>query len=256
MSIDMTFEILHVRVDTLSIGEVKERIGSFFSDSRFHSIVTLNPEILLYASRNDAYKSILNQSALSIIDGFGVKLALLLLFGKDISRFSGVSLVEYVLEQCHTRKERVMVILPEQSLCQVQDVERYFKLIYPLLSFLTLRLSVSEENDNSGGYGIIMQKLRNFAPVAVFVALGAPRQEIWSQNVLRTVPSVRLALNIGGSFDFLCGKIHRAPQWMRKCGLEWLWRLYQEPRYRVWRVFNAVIVFPGVVACSLFRKKY
>ena len=59
-------------------------------------------------------------------------------------------------------------------------------------------------------------------------------------------------MGVGGSFDFLTGKIARAPFWMRQFGLEWLWRFVQEPKYRVKRIFKAVIVFPIKI---LFSKK-
>jgi len=78
------------------------------------------------------------------------------------------------------------------------------------------------------------------------VALGAPRQEKWIAENLAKVPSVKVAIGVGGAFDFLSGKIRRAPVFMQKMGLEWFWRLMQEPK-RLPRIFNAVIVFLWLV---------
>ena len=79
----------------------------------------------------------------------------------------------------------------------------------------------------------------------IFVALGCPRQELWIQNNLKKIKSARIALGIGGTFDFYIGKTARAPQWMRSAGLEWLFRLFKEPA-RWKRVLNALVVFPWV----------
>jgi N-acetylglucosaminyldiphosphoundecaprenol N-acetyl-beta-D-mannosaminyltransferase len=60
---------------------------------------------------------------------------------------------------------------------------------------------------------------------------------------------MRLAMGVGGAFDFLTGRIPRAPKAIRTLGLEWLWRLYQQPK-RFRRIWNAVIVFPAKVLCQ------
>ena len=75
------------------------------------------------------------------------------------------------------------------------------------------------------------------------MALGAPWQEKFIYHNLPKLPSVKLAIGVGGAFDFLTGKIQRAPKLLRILGLEWLWRLLKQP-WRVKRIYNAVIVFP------------
>ncbi|MCL4693210.1 MAG: WecB/TagA/CpsF family glycosyltransferase [Candidatus Hydrogenedentes bacterium] len=70
-------------------------------------------------------------------------------------------------------------------------------------------------------------------PDICFVALGSPQQEIWMAKVHREC-NAAVMIGIGASFDFLAGRVKRAPRWMQHAGLEWIWRLYQEPR-RLWR---------------------
>jgi N-acetylglucosaminyldiphosphoundecaprenol N-acetyl-beta-D-mannosaminyltransferase len=91
------------------------------------------------------------------------------------------------------------------------------------------------------------------SPDILFVALGAPKQERWIFENLNKLESVKLAMGVGGAFDFLSGKTKRAPLWMRKIGLEWFWRLIIEPR-RVKRIIDAVIVFPVIFAYSFLVK--
>lgn len=87
----------------------------------------------------------------------------------------------------------------------------------------------------------ILQKLEGAQ--IIFVALGCPNQERWIVENLEKISSARVAIGIGGSFDFYIKRVSRAPRWMQKIGLEWLFRLVQEPK-RWRRIFQAVVVFP------------
>ena len=80
-------------------------------------------------------------------------------------------------------------------------------------------------------------------PELLFVAFGAPKQEFWLRRNLPHLPSVKVAIGIGGAFDFIAGKRKRAPRTMQKLGLEWLYRLIQQPS-RIIRIYNATIKFP------------
>jgi N-acetylglucosaminyldiphosphoundecaprenol N-acetyl-beta-D-mannosaminyltransferase len=75
--------------------------------------------------------------------------------------------------------------------------------------------------------------VRDAKPDICFVALGCPKQEFWMEAHCETL-GVPVCMGIGGSLDFISGKTKRAPEWVQSCGLEWLWRLMQEPR-RLWR---------------------
>jgi N-acetylglucosaminyldiphosphoundecaprenol N-acetyl-beta-D-mannosaminyltransferase len=89
------------------------------------------------------------------------------------------------------------------------------------------------ERDGSDPSGNSVAKARAAQADLVFVALGPPKQELW---IHRSMDAIRpaVALGVGASLDFLAGKYKRAPEWMRQYGLEWAYRLWQEPR-RLWR---------------------
>ena len=92
----------------------------------------------------------------------------------------------------------------------------------------------------------LIRRINNAQPEILFVALGAPKQEIWIYENLKKMPSVKLAMGVGGSFDFISGRIKRAPLIFQRLGLEWLWRLILEPR-RIKRIYNATAKFGWVV---------
>lgn len=87
-------------------------------------------------------------------------------------------------------------------------------------------------------------------PDILFVAFGAPKQEIWLARNLARLTTVKVAIGIGGAFDFISGNIPRAPKLMRKFGLEWLFRLFRQPS-RIKRIYNATIKFPITVIKSV-----
>ena len=89
-------------------------------------------------------------------------------------------------------------------------------------------------------------------PDCLYVALGAPKQEKWIANNLAKFPPVKIAMGVGGSFDFIAGRVPRAPKVLQRIGLEWLWRFAHDPR-RARRMFNAVVVFPLVILIHSLR---
>ncbi|TSC91439.1 MAG: N-acetylglucosaminyldiphosphoundecaprenol, partial [Candidatus Berkelbacteria bacterium Licking1014_96] len=99
----------------------------------------------------------------------------------------------------------------------------------------------------------ITRLINHTRPNILFVAWGAPKQEIWIGKNLKKFRSPLVAMGVGGTFDFIAGTRRRAPQWMRGMGLEWLYRLFQEPK-RFGRIWTAVVRFPMAVFFSKFKK--
>ncbi|MEA2098429.1 MAG: WecB/TagA/CpsF family glycosyltransferase [Patescibacteria group bacterium] len=101
----------------------------------------------------------------------------------------------------------------------------------------------------------LIQRINKAQPDIIFVAFGAPKQEEWICKNLKKMPSVKLAIGVGGSFDFISGKVKRAPLIFQKLWLEWLWRLILEPR-RVGRIYNATVKFSWLVLKRSFKCRY
>jgi N-acetylglucosaminyldiphosphoundecaprenol N-acetyl-beta-D-mannosaminyltransferase len=96
--------------------------------------------------------------------------------------------------------------------------------------------STAEETD-------VLRSIEDAKTDLLLVAFGAPKQDLWIREKLGS-SNVRVAIGVGGLFDFFSGRIPRAPLWLREMGLEWTYRLYQEPR-RLWRryvVGNAIFL--------------
>jgi N-acetylglucosaminyldiphosphoundecaprenol N-acetyl-beta-D-mannosaminyltransferase len=89
----------------------------------------------------------------------------------------------------------------------------------------------------------VRELVNKAAPDILFLAYGCPLQELWVERNLPQLKTVKIAMGIGGTFDFVAGKIKRAPVFMRKLGVEWLWRLVMQPS-RILRIFKALFLFP------------
>src|SRR5690606_12477114 len=101
--------------------------------------------------------------------------------------------------------------------------------------------NLSAEHDE-----LLRERIQSSGAEVLFVAFGAPKQEEWIARNVSHLPSLQVAMGVGGAFDFLAERKKRAPRWMRSWGLEWLYRLLIEPK-RFKRIVNATLVFPWKV---------
>jgi N-acetylglucosaminyldiphosphoundecaprenol N-acetyl-beta-D-mannosaminyltransferase len=88
----------------------------------------------------------------------------------------------------------------------------------------------------------ILEDINQAKPDILFVAFGMGKQEKWIVENLKKIPGVKIAMGVGGAFDYISGSVKRAPLLLRKIGLEWLYRLVKQPR-RVVRIWNATVKF-------------
>ncbi len=226
-------EILGVRIDNLTREEIQKHVKEILDDSpRQKFVVTLNPEIVLKAHCDEDYKKILNGADLALCDGFGLRLVSRLKGKKIKTRYPGVELADYVLGLAKKKNLGVLVVVAENSLSSPEEIERGIGEKYKLSA------RAKYENDDD-----FFESEEAKEAQIVFVNFGAPRQEQFIFENRAKFPGAKMLIGVGGTFDFLTGKMRRAPRWMRKIGLEWLFRLLQEPK-RLARIWKAVVVFP------------
>lgn len=236
-------EILGVKIDNLTKAEIIKKIQGFLNNNKNNYLVTINPEFIIEATKDTGFKNILNEADLKVVDGFGLILAAWLK-GKNIKkRLAGSDLT---LEICR---------LAEQNNCSVfllggfgntaQLAADNLKKQFPKINIVGAEEGTIYpffDNENSQ----LLARINIAKPAILFVAFGHPKQEKWIKENMTKIPSIRLAMGVGGTFDYLAGKTPRAPHFMRNLGLEWLFRLILQP-WRVKRIFNAIFVFLWLV---------
>jgi N-acetylglucosaminyldiphosphoundecaprenol N-acetyl-beta-D-mannosaminyltransferase len=99
----------------------------------------------------------------------------------------------------------------------------------------------------------IILKIKKYNPDILFVAFGAPKQEKWIEKQKGSLPA-SLYMGVGGTLDYYAQVKPLPPEWMEKWGLEWLWRVINEPQ-RIGRIINAVFIFPILILLYSFTKE-
>ena len=229
-------DVLKVRVDNLTKKEILEKIEFFLSEEKFHQIATVNPEFILEAQKNERFREILNETDLNVADGIGIGYAFLR-YGKLLkNRFAGVDLMHEVLKIANEKKLGVYLVINKNGLSKYEEVKDALKRHYPEVLFKGEDIDIESHQSSA-----VSHQALALGSEIVFCNFGSPYQEIFLDQLKNG--NIQLAMGVGGSFDFVTEKIRRAPKFLRKVGLEWLWRLMIQP-WRLRRIVNAVFVFP------------
>ncbi len=240
--------VLDIRIDEMNAQQAIDQVGDFLRLPDQYKIFTPNPEMIVKAQEDEYFKKILNNGDLNLCDGFGVKMAGLL-FDRSLARVAGV---DFMLDVCGLAAEQgkgVYLLGSGNDVVVSKACEELSK------KFPTLKISgynkgpeITEGLAKQLDEGIL-EEICNSGAQILFVAFGMGKQEKWIYENLPKLPNVKVAMGVGGSFDFISGAIKRAPLFLRKLGLEWVYRLIQEPR-RIGRIFNATAKFTYLVLRS------
>jgi len=231
----MRIDILGVKIDNLSFDQVLDKVEQFLKDGKKHYIVTPNPEMVVLAQKDSQFRQILNSADLAIPDGIGLVWASRLLRGKEKKgireRVRGVDFADKLCQIAAKKGAAVGFlggkdkVADKAAKCQIAK--------YPGLKVVFALGSDPEKA------AIDIKKVD-----ILFVAYGAPKQEFWISQNLPKLP-VKIAIGVGGVFDYWADKVKRAPKWLQNLGLEWLWRLILQP----WRIKRqlALLIFVYLV---------
>lgn len=229
----MIFDLLGIKIDNLSKQEIIYKIEQFLSENIFRQIATINPELILKAKKDESFKKNLNNCDLNIADGVGIRFAFWR-FRKSLKcRFSGIDLMWEILQIADKKKMSIFLVANKSGLSSWQETANAIRIKYPKLKI---------DGINIEGQAIDYQLLTVDSDI-LFCNFGAPYQEKFITKLKKGNTNIKLAIGVGGSFDFISRKIKRASKWLRFLGLEWLWRLFQQPQ-RLARILNAIIIFP------------
>lgn len=242
-------DVLGVKVDDISQKEAIAAILKLARDrKKSHYVVTVNSEFVMLAKRFSRFLKILNGADLALPDGMGVVLAKLIFGGKARDRITGVDLVEKLCAEC--AKWAITVGFLGGFGKVAEEVAKRQIAKNP-----SLRIVIAEPGDGAMGRNLRLgRRFSKFSRVGVlFVAYGMGRQEFWIEKNLKG-PDVGVFIGVGGALDMLSTVKRRAPFFLQRTGLEWLWRLFWEPT-RIWRM-RVLPLFAMLVFRQWFLKKF
>lgn len=247
-------KLFGVRIDDVSESALEDHLLGWLQDVKPHLIFTPNPEFILAAKRNRRFVDLLNQSDLSLPDGVGLKFATAALTPERlVHRQTGIDTLTLIARICEREKKRLLLLGGIRGVAA--DTAAVFKRRWPELDVVWIEPEFIPGDFESLSIPVsLVQEIQARRPDVLAVALGQGRQERFILELNDQIPTLKIAIGVGGSFDTISGRLKRAPSWIRRYGLEWLWRVLIEPK-RIHRIFRAVVIFPMVVICDTLKHR-
>jgi N-acetylglucosaminyldiphosphoundecaprenol N-acetyl-beta-D-mannosaminyltransferase len=241
-------DILGVRVDDVTYNVALERCVAFAHSRRRHYVVTPNPELVMLARRDAAYRDLLNRSDLAIPDGGGLLLAARLWGAPLQEQVRGTDLCYGLLDLAPRFALRVFFLGAPPGVAEAAaDAARR------RVPGLTLAGTFAGDGSPAGDTETVDAVRRAGRCDLLYVAYGAPKQERWIGRNLANV-DVGVAIGVGGVLDFMSGRVRRAPLLVRRAGLDWLFRLAIQPG-RISRQGTTIPPFLGLVLLEAARRR-
>lgn len=236
-------KILDLPIDCVSLPEAVKRIADWVSAGRSGYVVTANPELAVRARREPSLRAIVAGADLVTADGVGMLWAARLKGRSLPERVSGIDLAEELLMRGVQEGWRFFFLGGEPGVAEAA-AEAARRRGVQIVGWRHGFFPPAEE-------AAIVAEMSSRRPQVVLVGLGSPRQEGWCARYASEVGAV--LIGVGGTLDVLAGRKRRAPLWMRRCGLEWLYRLVREPRR--WRRILALPVFAWWVLRERWKER-
>ena len=216
--------ILSVRVDRVDYDRALDAIGAMMRSEGCKQVVTLNPEYVMRAEQDGRLLRIINAAELSVPDGMGIVWASRILRDPLPDRVTGTGLLPRICGHCAETGHGIFLLGGEPGVADAAADELRSR-------FPDLRIAgTSSADPDPAADDMLVAEINNSGADVLAVAYGCPKQDLWIDRNRNKLASVKVAIGVGGAFDFISGLTPRAPKPMRKAGMEWLFRLWLEPQ--------------------------
>jgi len=222
-----TLTLFGISIANLSMDQALDQIVEAAKRNWKKLIAFVNPDCLNIAYKRVDYANALRRSALVLPDGIGIHLGCRLLGLSLHANVNGTDLFPRLCQRLADEGLSIYFLGGGPGIAE--ETARRIQASYPGLTVAGARDGYFSPDQDEA----VVKAINNASAHVLLVGMGAPRQELWlARNHSSLTPPIQMG--VGGLFDFYSGRIPRAPMWMREIGLEWLWRLIQEPG-RLWR---------------------
>lgn len=212
--------VLKVPVSITTENEIISTIKEKIQQNKKFSIISININKIMLYQKNEGIAQIIKSFDCFIPDGISVVKAC----NKLEKRITGVDLFQEICKNYAEINARIFLYGSKKEV--VEETKQKLEVIYPGIQIVGIENGFVKE-DNT-----LLQKINDSKANIIFVAKGSPKQEKWiyeNKNKL----NANIFMGVGGTFDVVSGNIKRAPQIVRKMGLEWLYRILKEPKKRL-----------------------
>lgn len=237
-------DLLGFRVDDVTADEARAFAVGCIQGDEPRQIVTADASAWVIASQDDGYRDIVERADLVTPDGSGLLWAARRLGVPIRERVPGVDLAEWLTAESGTHGYSVYYFgaAPGVAAAAAENMKRK----YPAARIAGSRHGFLQSAEDEAE---AVAEIAASGAELVLVAMGIPRQEKWIARNMHPAGG-RLYIGIGGSFDVFSGQVSRAPLWMQRMGVEWLYRLLQDPRK-----YRKVMSLPVFAVNVLLRRR-
>ena len=222
--------VLGVRVDCIDMETALRRIEELVEAGGRHLVATVNPEFVMRAGNDPEFARVLESADLCLPDGSGVVWAARRQGCPMPGPVTGVDLVPPLAALCARRGWRLFLLGAGPGVAA--ELAARLRSEHP-----TLQVAHDDGSAEPSADARTMEAVAAARPEVLLVAFGAPKQELWIDRA-RSRLEVPVAIGVGGAFDYLTGRVPRAPAWMRRAGMEWAFRLVRQP----WRAGRMAVL--------------
>lgn len=215
-------EILGVNVNSLTMAQAVEAVQQFIAEKKVAMVATANAEMLMRSTQDEELKDILNQADLVVPDGAGTVWAAGHLGEPMPERVAGFDLAQELMREAPARGDRIYFFGSAPGVADKAKVKA--EELYPGIQVVGTRNGFFTEADEPG----IIAEIKAARPDILLAALGVPKQEKWLKKHMQEL-QVPVSIGVGGTLDVMAGIMERAPLWMQKAKLEWLFRGLKQP---------------------------
>ena len=215
-------EILGVKVDAVTMAQAVECVEKLIAAKKNSIVATANAEMLMRATQDDELKNILNAAELVVPDGAGTVWAARHLGYEMPERVAGFDLVQELMKISPSKGYKFFLFGSAPEIADKAKLKA--EELYPNIKIVGTRNGYFTAADEPE----IISQIKNSKPDVLLAALGVPKQEKWlAAN--KDALNVPVSIGVGGTFDVMAGVVKRAPKWMQRAKLEWLFRAMLQP---------------------------
>ena len=216
-------DILGVNVDSVTMAQAVAQVQDYMDEKKNVLIATANAEMIMRATHDEELRHILNEAALVVPDGAGTVWAAHHLGYEMPERVAGFDLAQELMRIAPGKKQRIFFFgsapgVAEKAKAKAEE-------LYPGIEIVGVRNGYFSADDEPE----IIAEIKAAKPDLLLAALGVPKQEKWLYQH-RDELGVPVSIGVGGTLDVMAGGMKRAPLWMQKAKLEWLFRGALQPK--------------------------
>jgi len=241
----MRNEFFNLHLDILNTEETIQKVDEFLSSNQNHSVAFINAHCFNIAQKDPIYTNALKNNDIILNDGIGIRIACFFSKIPLKENMNGTDFIPKVFDLVSRRKHKVFLLGGKPGICEKAKS-----------NILKIHPEIEIVGYNNGYYKddmLIVDKINSSGADILIVGMGVPKQEIWIDNY-KPLLNTKVCIAGGAIIDFLAEAVKRAPLWVQRIHLEWLFRMLQEPK-RLWKryMFGNITFFLYIFRYTFFR---